>query len=190
MVVQRHQQRWPPALHRGQYEHPARFPVRGRRAHLSDQALLRRLGTPAAGEQDGTLRFMYTSAETTYLLTTLPLPPPPPAEYFAKDCEHFAFIAFKFMDDSTRWWELAEVNPKIWYPLDLKTGRLHQGAELMCADRSRSRPSYRARPRAGFRCSGPRSMVRNSTITVMRPGSCSAPTPMRWRPSLHLGHAD
>jgi hypothetical protein len=79
-------------------------------------------GHPLLEDQSGTIRFMTTTAEATYLMTALPLPPPPPAEYYAKDWEHFPFIAYKFMDDSTRWWEVAEVNPKIWYPLDLTVG--------------------------------------------------------------------
>ena len=79
-------------------------------------------GHPLLENQDGSLRFVQSSAEATYLVTTLPLPPPPPAEYYAKEGENFAFIAFKFMGDSTRWWEVAEVNTKIWYPLDLTMG--------------------------------------------------------------------
>lgn len=69
-----------------------------------------------------TLRFMVNTRETTYRVTTLPLPPPPPAEYFVKDREHMPFLAFKFMEDSTQWWRIAEVNVPIWYPLDLPAG--------------------------------------------------------------------
>jgi len=79
-------------------------------------------GHPLLIDQDGAIRFINSSTEATYLLNTLPMPPPPPAEYYAKDSEHFPFLAFKFMNDSTRWWEIAEVNPKIWYPLDLRVG--------------------------------------------------------------------
>jgi prophage DNA circulation protein len=31
-------------------------------------------------------------------------------------------LAYKFMEDSTRWWEIAEVNPQLWYPLDMSAG--------------------------------------------------------------------
>ena len=79
-------------------------------------------GHPLLEDQEGTIRFMYTSVEATYLVSTIPLPPPPPAEYYAKEGEHFGFIAYKFMDDSTKWWRVAEVNPNVWYPLDLKAG--------------------------------------------------------------------
>ena len=68
------------------------------------------------------LRFHIANREATYLVTTLPLPPVPPAEYFAKDLEHMPFLAFKFMEDSTAWWRVAEVNLGVWYPLDLLPG--------------------------------------------------------------------
>jgi prophage DNA circulation protein len=73
-------------------------------------------------EQDGHARVLRESAETLYLLSTLPRPPLPPAEYYTKADEHMPLIAFKFMDDSTRWWEVAEANPQIWYPLDMTPG--------------------------------------------------------------------
>jgi hypothetical protein len=68
------------------------------------------------------LRFHLANRDATYLVTTLPLPPPPPAEYYAKDQEHMPFLAFKFMEDSTQWWRIADANPNIWYPLDLAQG--------------------------------------------------------------------
>ena len=79
-------------------------------------------GHPLLIDQDGAIRFIRSNAEATYRLNTLPQPPAPPVEYFARDSEHFPFIAFKFMNDSTRWWEVAAVNPRIWYPLDLLPG--------------------------------------------------------------------
>ena len=79
-------------------------------------------GHPLLEEQDGNIRFVLTPIEATYIINTLPQPPRPPAEYYAKEDEHMPLLAFKFMDDSTRWWEIAEVNPTIWYPLDMMPG--------------------------------------------------------------------
>jgi|KBSMisStaDraftv2_1062788.scaffolds.fasta_scaffold1197277_1 hypothetical protein len=84
--------------------------------HFYDQ-----YGHPILEDVEGNLRFVQSSADATYLLNIL-LPSPPQAEYYAKAEEHFPFLAYKFLDDSTRWWEVAEVNPKIWYPLDLMMG--------------------------------------------------------------------
>jgi hypothetical protein len=69
-----------------------------------------------------TLRFEVRNREATYLITTLPLPPPPPAEYYVKQTENMPFLAFKFMEDSTQWWRIAEVNVPVWYPLDMPAG--------------------------------------------------------------------
>jgi hypothetical protein len=68
------------------------------------------------------LRFEVRNREATYRVTTLPLPPPPPAEYFVKQNEHMPLLAFKFLEDSTQWWRIAEVNVPVWYPLDLPPG--------------------------------------------------------------------
>jgi len=69
-----------------------------------------------------TLRPKVVNRDTTYLVTTLPLPPNPPAEYYAKDRETLPYLGFKFMEDSRDWWRIAEVNTGIWYPLDIKQG--------------------------------------------------------------------
>ena len=60
--------------------------------------------------------------EAVYLQHTLPLPDRPRGEYFSKDLEDMPFISFKFLEDATKWWQLAEVNPQVWYPLDIKLG--------------------------------------------------------------------
>lgn len=62
------------------------------------------------------------SRETLFLLRTAPESPAPLQEYYAKETEGFQFLAYKFMADARRWWELCEVNPGVWYPLDLKPG--------------------------------------------------------------------
>ncbi len=90
--------------------------------HFVTQHFYDTFGHPLLEEQDGKIRFVQSSVECTYLLNTLPLPPPPPAEYFVKDTEHPAMLGFKFLSDSTLWWQVAEVNPHIWYPLDMKPG--------------------------------------------------------------------
>lgn len=69
-----------------------------------------------------TLRFVVVNREALYRVNSLPLPPPPPAEYYAKDTEVFPFLGFKFLGDATTWWRIAEVNPGVWYPLDLTMG--------------------------------------------------------------------
>ena len=96
---------------------------------FTDKHLYDKYGYPMLENRDNVPRFLLQSQNTTYLLITLPLPPPPPVEYVVKGeepgkgwAEHFPFLAFKFMDDSTRWWEIAEVNPQVWYPLDLTAG--------------------------------------------------------------------
>jgi len=88
-----------------------------------------------------TLRFQVLNRETTYLVTTLPLPPTPPAEYYAKERENFPFLGFKFFEDSRVWWRIAEVNPNIWYPLDLT-----KWVEVRDPLNPKAKPVYETRP--------------------------------------------
>jgi hypothetical protein len=60
--------------------------------------------------------------EAVYLQHTLPLPERPRGEYFVKDLEDQALLAFKFLEDASQWWLIAEVNSQVWYPLDMKLG--------------------------------------------------------------------
>jgi len=74
-------------------------------------------------DQDGSHLWRHIETrETTYMVTALPLPDPPPQEYYAKDGESFQFIAYKFIKNPTLWWQIAEANPQVWYPLDLHMG--------------------------------------------------------------------
>lgn len=51
-----------------------------------------------------------------------PVPPDRTMEYYVKDTEDFSWLAYKFMGDSTKWNEIATINPEIWYPLDAAMG--------------------------------------------------------------------
>lgn len=97
--------------------------------HFTDKHLYDRYGYPVLESRNNVPKFILSSQNTTYLVTTLPLPPPPPMEYVVKGeqpgkgwVEHMSLLAFKFLDDSTKWWEIAQVNPQVWYPLDMVLG--------------------------------------------------------------------
>ena len=70
----------------------------------------------------GALSVRKVVRQTTYLLITLPDRFPPPIEYYVKMTENMQFLAYKFLYDPKRWNEIADANPKVWYPLDLPMG--------------------------------------------------------------------
>ena len=51
----------------------------------------------------------------------LPLPEPPDTTYMAKVTDSFPLLAKRLLHDSEQWWVLAEANPQVRHPLDLKT---------------------------------------------------------------------
>lgn len=63
-----------------------------------------------------------TSREAVYVLNTLPLPDPPPHEYYVKVTDDYQRLAAEHLGDSQRWWQLADANPQVRYPLDLTMG--------------------------------------------------------------------
>ena len=63
-----------------------------------------------------------TTHETTYRLTTLPLPAPSPLKYVARQDENMQSVAWRVLRSSQSWWMIAEANPQVWYPLDLELG--------------------------------------------------------------------
>lgn len=45
-----------------------------------------------------------------------------PDEIMARDGDSFQLLATTLLGDAHRWWELAEANPQVRYPFDLKMG--------------------------------------------------------------------
>lgn len=58
---------------------------------------------------------------TLYRLTTLPLPDPPEDTYQVDVTDNFPIVANEVLGDQQKWWLVAEANPQIRHPLDLKT---------------------------------------------------------------------
>lgn len=58
--------------------------------------------------------------ETSYRLTTLPLPDPPVNQYMVKVTDNYTLLAKTVYNDAQKWWVLADANPHIRHPLDLK----------------------------------------------------------------------
>ena len=72
------------------------------------------------------MRVRTANRDTLYRVTTISSPDiqpyQAPIEYYAKEDEDFQFLAYKFTGDARRWWEIADANQKVWYPLDLTMG--------------------------------------------------------------------
>lgn len=45
-----------------------------------------------------------------------------PDEMMARDGDHMPMLAAELLGDSSRWWQMAEANPHVRYPLDLAMG--------------------------------------------------------------------
>lgn len=75
----------------------------------------------AEDEQGNTLdTYSLSYADTLYLLTTLPLPDPPEAQIMVRDGDDMALLAYKALKDPRKWWIVADANPQVRHPLDLK----------------------------------------------------------------------
>lgn len=45
-----------------------------------------------------------------------------PVDYFVREGETMSFVSWKLLAAHSNWWQLADANPNIWYPLDLRPG--------------------------------------------------------------------
>lgn len=55
-----------------------------------------------------------------YRLPVPPYPDPPDTTYMANVTDTFPLLGKRLFNDSERWWVLAEANPQVRHPLDLK----------------------------------------------------------------------
>lgn len=63
------------------------------------------------------------SRDTTYLIPTQ-YGTPPPKQYMAKMTDNIQLLSYRVQQDPTQWWILANANPHIRHPMDLKMGDL------------------------------------------------------------------
>jgi hypothetical protein len=74
-------------------------------------------GVLVAGDNDGP---SLKTRQALYRLQVLPLPEPPSNTYMAKVTDSFPLMSKRLFNDSEQWWVLAEANPQVRHPLDLK----------------------------------------------------------------------
>lgn len=86
-------------------------------AHLYNQ-----WGYPYLEGEAPNLKIKVDRREATYLLGVLSGTPGPMLNYHVKQDEGIQWLGYKFTGDASRWWELATVNPQVWYPLDMAMG--------------------------------------------------------------------
>lgn len=86
-------------------------------AHVYDQ-----YGRTLLNGDSGVPVVRTTTQEATYRLTIPNSDSPPPLEYHIKEGETLQYIAWKTMRSAGAWWQLAEANPQLWYPLDIPLG--------------------------------------------------------------------
>lgn len=81
-------------------------------------------GFPLVQGEEGLTSLKVSTAlrEALYRMQTEPDPAGETTNYYAKEFESFQFLGHKILSDPRRWWELADLNPQVWYPLDLKPG--------------------------------------------------------------------
>lgn len=79
--------------------------------------------TLGEAEKDDDGKLIEVSRATTYLLTTRQTSVPP-RQYMVKETDNVQLLAYSVFQDPTQWWVIADANPHIRYPLDLKMGDL------------------------------------------------------------------
>lgn len=62
------------------------------------------------------------SRDTLYLLTVVDDADTTPDEVMATVTDRFDLLAHQWLGEPERWWRIADANPQIRYPLDLKMG--------------------------------------------------------------------
>ncbi len=78
-------------------------------------------GYPYLEGEAPNLKIKLDRREATYLLGVQGSPGPT-LNYYVKQDESIQWIGYKFTGDASRWWEIAAINPQVWYPLDMAMG--------------------------------------------------------------------
>lgn len=61
---------------------------------------------------------------TLFLMTTSGPEYVPPFKYMMKETDNVTTLAYTSIQDPTKWWVVADVNPELGYPLDWELGDL------------------------------------------------------------------
>jgi hypothetical protein len=80
------------------------------------------VGYPYLEGEAPNLKIKVDRREATYLMLPFVTTPVPVLNYYVKQDESIQWLGYKFTGDANRWWELADANPQVWYPLDLAMG--------------------------------------------------------------------
>lgn len=72
-------------------------------------------------EKDTNGAVVEVSRDTTYRLTTGQAASPP-RQYMVKETDNIQLLAYRALQDPTRWWVIANANPHIRYPFDMHMG--------------------------------------------------------------------
>jgi hypothetical protein len=100
----------------------SRYEVADRQATLSHSYSTR--GFPLLSGDAGktSLHTRTDLREALYRVTTEPDVLGATVTYYVKESENLPYLGFKILDDPNQWHVLAEMNPHIWYPLDIQPG--------------------------------------------------------------------
>ena len=60
--------------------------------------------------------------DTLYLIATQRSDLVPPRTYMYKSTDNIQFLAYKALQDSTKWWMVADANPQVRHPFDFRMG--------------------------------------------------------------------
>jgi hypothetical protein len=84
-------------------------------SHIYDE-----INAPEVNSDSGNVEEV--SRDTTYVLTTAQLSTPP-RQYMVKETDNIQLLAYRALQDPTRWWVIANANPHIRYPFDMTMGK-------------------------------------------------------------------
>jgi len=92
---------------------------------FTESHIYNEFGYPYLEGEAPNLKIKVDRREATYLMLPLTAPSAvavPMLNYYVKQDEGMQWLGYKFTSDASRWWEIADANMQVWYPLDLAMG--------------------------------------------------------------------